>query len=351
MVRLRNPDRRVTSVTPLPRQPQPTPPRAPLRPHPGHERIVAAAIRAPSAHNAQPWRLAPLPDGRSYELHYDAADYLPYDPEDRDAGLGMGAFFETLALAADLEGLRAVFTPRFTRDGSDLLVGLVRIERRPDDLPPDPLAPALAARSTNRCRYGRQPLDPQLVEDLTALGCVFRPPREMAGLIREASKDAWGNRQFVHDLNVWMRFTNGSDDGMTPDVLALTRVDVAGLKVALRLGRLPRWVSPLYAARDVRLATSAPSIAVLVAPDMSLPSIFDAGRRLVRSWVTVTAAGAAYHPWSIVIDEDRTRPMLAEVVGAVPMAMFRIGYPTKTVPPSRRRPVEAFLRPPSTTGG
>jgi hypothetical protein len=62
-----------------------------VAPHPGHERIIAAAVPSPSAHNAQPWRLAPLPDGASYELHYDAADYLPYDPEDRDAGLAMFA--------------------------------------------------------------------------------------------------------------------------------------------------------------------------------------------------------------------------------------------------------------------
>lgn len=48
-----------------------------------HRLIFAEALRAPSAHNAQPWRLAVRPDGR-YELHYDYLDYLPYDPDDRD---------------------------------------------------------------------------------------------------------------------------------------------------------------------------------------------------------------------------------------------------------------------------
>jgi len=329
---------------------EPATARRPLGPHPGHERIVAAAVRSPSAHNAQPWRLAPLSDGNSYELHYDAADYLPHDPEDRDAGLAMGAFYESIAMAADLEELSASFTPRFTREGSDLLVGLVTIEPRGGGVDSDPLAPFLSRRMTNRSRYERLGLDPALVAALTDLGCLFRPPKEIARLIAEASKDSWSGHQFIHDLKEWMRFTNHADDGMTPEVLALSALDVIGLRIALRLGRLPRAVSRVYAARDVRLATSAPAVAVLTAPDMTLPSIFDAGRRLLRSWTTVVAAGAAYHPWSIVIDEDRTRPMLAGLVGAAPMAMFRVGYPRAEIPRSRRRPVETFLRPPTTEG-
>jgi hypothetical protein len=321
-----------------------------LAPHPGHERIIAAAVRSPSAHNAQPWRLAPLPDGASYELHYDAADYLPYDPEDRDAGLAMGAFYEAIAMGADLESLRSKFEPRFIRTGSDLLVGVVTIDNRPDDLPPDPLARFLSRRTTNRSRYERRPVDPSLIDSLAALGCVFRSPSEIARLIREASKDSWSNPRYIADLREWVRFQNTADDGLTPDVLGLTRLDVVALRIAYRLGCIPRWMIPLYAARDVRLATAAPSIAVLTAPDMTPPSIFDAGRRLLRAWVTIVAAGAAYHPWSIVIDEDRTRPLLAELVGGSPMAMFRIGYATEELPQSRRRAVETFLRVPSGTG-
>jgi hypothetical protein len=80
---------------------------------------------------------------------------------------------------------------------------------------------------------------------------------------------------------------------------------------------------------------------------MTLPSIFAAGRQLLRAWVTVVAAGAAYHPWSIVIDEDRTRPMLAGLIGSTPVAMFRVGYPTAEFPRSGRRPLDGFLRLPA----
>jgi hypothetical protein len=45
----------------------------------------------------------------------------------------MGAFYESIAMAADLEARSASFSPRFTREGSDLFVGVVTIrERRAD---------------------------------------------------------------------------------------------------------------------------------------------------------------------------------------------------------------------------
>src|SRR5580700_11473144 len=89
-----------------------------------HRQVLTEALRAPSAHNAQPWRLAVRPDG-SYQLHYNHLDYLPYDPDDRDAYLAIGAFLETATLAAQRHGVRSDFTPRFTRQGTDLLVGVL----------------------------------------------------------------------------------------------------------------------------------------------------------------------------------------------------------------------------------
>lgn len=88
--------------------------------------VLTESLRAPSAHNAQPWRITPRADG-GYELHYDHLDYLPYDPDDRDAYLSMGTFLETMSLAAQRHGLTAAFTPVFSRNGTDLYIGSVRV--------------------------------------------------------------------------------------------------------------------------------------------------------------------------------------------------------------------------------
>src|SRR6266852_7703327 len=76
----------------------------------GEPAYLAAARRAPSAHNAQPWRLYRQPDG-SYLLGYAYAYKLSSDPGGRDAILSTGAFYETLAMAARLGGKRAIYEP------------------------------------------------------------------------------------------------------------------------------------------------------------------------------------------------------------------------------------------------
>lgn len=314
--------------------------------HPGHEPVLEAALRAPSAHNAQAWRLTPLPDGASYEVHYDCLDYLPADPDDRDACLAMGAFVETLVLAADRDGFDVDVAPVLAWHGTDLDVARVRLRPSGRPTPRDPLAAVIGDRHTNRLPYTDRPLAHELLEELVALGCVLLPPGEMAALVREASLRSWGDRRFVSDLKTWTRWRPGATDGLAPDCLCLSRSDRVLLRIALAAGRLPRWAAAPYAARDVRLLRTAPAVAVLTAPDRSLPALFDAGRRLLRAWTTICAYGAAYHPISVAIDVPETGAMLGRRLGAVPMAMFRIGYAAPIAARSGRRPLDEVLRAP-----
>jgi hypothetical protein len=311
---------------------------------PVHETILREALRAPSAHNAQPWRLAVRPDG-GYELHYDHLDYLPYDPDDRDAYLAIGAFLETLDLAAQRHGHRAVLEPRYTRDGSDLGVGVIRLRRAALGEPVDALAGPAARRRTNRHPYHRSPLPTTLGTDLERLGCALVPPRKVARLVARASVLSWRDRRFVADLDRWTSGDPQAPAGMTPAGLPLTAVEWAALRLAFRAGRLPAPLALLYSSRDVRLLRRAPAVAVLGAPDLSTPALVDAGRRLLRCWVTITAAGYGYHPISIAVDRPETAPDVAAAAGvAVPVAVFRIGRPTRPAPESNRRPLADVLR-------
>jgi nitroreductase len=302
-----------------------------------HSRVLTEALRAPSAHNAQPWRIAVLPDG-AYGLHYDHLDYLPYDPDDRDAYLAIGAFLETLELAAQRHGLRAKFSPRFERNGTDLYVGPVTLRERAPGEEQDPLAGPAARRRTNRHPYDRTPLPESLTGALAGLGCVLVPPARMARLVARASTLSWQDRRFVSDLDRW---TSGDPDapaGMTPAGLPLTRFEWAALRLALRAGRLPAPLALAYSGRDIRLLAWARAVAVLGADDLHPATLVDAGRRLLRCWVTITAAGFAYHPISVSVDRPETAPDVAAAAGvAVPVAVFRIGHPRRQAPLSNRR--------------
>jgi nitroreductase len=309
-----------------------------------HEKILAGALRAPSAHNAQPWRLVIRDDG-SYELHYDHLDYLPYDPDDRDAYLAIGAFLETLDLAAQRCAHRAEVEPRYLRTGSDLLVGVVRLRPMAMREAVDPLAEPAARRRTNRHPYDRTPLPAGLRDDLERLGCVLVEPARMARLVAEASVLSWRDRRFVADLDRWMSGDAAAPAGMTPAALPLARYEWLALRLAFQAGRLPAPLARLYAGRDVRLLAQARAVAVLGAADLRAITLVDAGRRLLRCWVAVTAYDFGYHPISIAVDRPETAPEVAAAAGVpVPVAVFRIGHPTRPAPESNRRPLGQILR-------
>ncbi len=299
-----------------------------------HQRVLASALRAPSAHNAQPWRIR-LQPGPRYELHYDHHEYLPADPQDRDAYLCMGAFCETLALAAQLEGLAATVDLVLARDRADLHVADVHLRPARG---PDRLAAHLAARATNRTRYAAEPLPATLIADLEALGCTLVPTKQVAPIVRRASMLSWQDRRFVADLDAWIRRDPASPDGMTPRQLGLARYEWVALRAAFRIGRLPATLARSYGAREVRLLREAPGVAVLNARSDQPADLVEAGRRLLRAWVSICATGFGYHPISVAIDREETRPQIAALAGATgtPVALFRIGRPTGPAGASNR---------------
>lgn len=85
-------------------------------------------------------------------------------------------------------------------------------------------------------------------------------------------------------------------------------------------------------------------MAVLGAADLGAATLVDAGRRLLRAWVTITAAGFACHPISIAVDRPETAPAVAARAGVpVPVAVFRIGHPRRSAPRSNRRALNDVL--------
>ena len=132
---------------------------------------------------------------------------------------------------------------------------------------------------------------------------------------------------------------------MTPAGLPLTGVEWAALRLAFRAGRLPAPLALLFCSRDVRLLRRARVVAVLGASDLRPSVLVDAGRRLLRCWVAITAAGYAYHPISVAVDRPETAPDVAAAAGVpVPVAVFRVGHPTRPAPRSNRRALADVLR-------
>lgn len=311
-----------------------------------HVGLLTASLRAPSAHNAQPWKIKPVGDGVTYELHYDHNDYLPDDPDDRDAYLTMGAFSETIVLEASNFNLVATIVPKLHRNDDDLFVAEVVLKQSNPDTPVDPLSAHVGRRCTNRNHYLKDDISPDLLAALTELGNTIIEPAVLKNVLIEASMKSWANPRFVHDLQVWFRPDDTAKDGFTAPQMHLSAIDTLALKFAFWRGALhSKIIERLYSTRDVAMFTAAPKAAVLGSSDMSPAALFDAGRRLLRSWVTIAAAGYAVHPFSIAIDEKSTAPQVAQITGvAVPVSLYRIGKASK--PPrahSNRKPLQEVL--------
>lgn len=304
--------------------------------------ILTAALRAPSAHNAQPWRLRAL--GRNeYLLWYAFKDKLLADPDDRDGIMAVGGFYETMRLAAEHRGytVRRTFAIRTHDQGIDL----AHLQIVPLEKPADPLAAAIERRQANRSAYDKQPLSGELIGGLETLGNLLLDPGLIAPLVGRASVMAWKDPHFVTDLREWTRFNDVSPDGMTVDCLDLNGLDQRALKFALGRGRLPGWLARIYAQRDVRLTRASAVMAVLLTPDRKPETLFECGQKLIRSWTLINAHGFAWHPMSIVIDQPTVKDLSRLIQGQDGVAIYRVGHATDTVPWSKRRSLQDIVVP------
>jgi hypothetical protein len=306
----------------------------------GELTLLNTAQRAPSAFNTQPWRLHPLPDD-SYLLAYAYADRLLFDPGDRNALLSMGAFYETLSMAASLQGKQVAFEPNVVQRADGLELGKVRI------LSPvgkgkvalDPLAPFLSLRQTNRNPYEYLPLSPKLKRDLLNLGCVLLEPQAVAPLVAKASMMAWQDARFIADVKKWTRFKKEKDapDGMTIECLCLSSLQQQAWNFAMRCNGLAAPLARMYARHDVHLIQHSAAIAVFSVENLEPLSLFECGRRLLQAWVTINAAAFSCQPMSVIVNQPTVKE-LAQMAGvAHPVAMVRVGYTFKSAAWSNRR--------------
>jgi hypothetical protein len=307
------------------------------------ERVLQGALRAPSAHNAQPWRLSRV-GPRRFSVWYAYADKLRADPDDRDGIMAVGGFYETLRLTAHAAGLQAAFEPDVARHADGITLGEIAFARLTD--PPDSLATAIADRHCNRHKYARTPLPAGLARELEAMGNVLLDPDHVAPLVARASVLSWKDRRFVSDLAEWTRFEPRAPDGMTFDCLRVDRFDAVALRLALRMGRLPSWLARLYAERDVRFTRASGAMAVLTTSGRDPLDLFECGRRLIRGWTLINSLGYAWHPMSVVIDQATVDTLRTMIDGRDPIAIYRVGRPDRAAARSQRRSLDAILVPP-----
>lgn len=322
---------------------------------------LLGAQGAPSAHNTQPWRFAPLGDGR-VAVRWDPARSLPVsDPTRRDLFLGLGAAVESARLRAAAAGLSLTFVP--AAEGEEGTIGLLApgdgvIEA--DDLV---LARSLAVRQTARTPHLARPVPPDILTAMQAEaargGCGFHVVTaeeqigRLAGLARRATADLFADDAVQTELWQWLRLDPADPaygrDGLTADCLNLHGATLAAARLTMPPARMRRLAQlrlhHLLAIDTQQVVRHSAALCLLTAPSTERAALVETGRVLLRLWLIAAGAGLTTHPVSALLDSAATVTPAVAVFGAMreaPASLFRLGF-TPPVPRAPRLSADELL--------
>jgi hypothetical protein len=326
------------------------------------EAVVAAAARAPSAHNTQPW-LVRVAGDRVF-VRSDEARWLRHgDPARRDLHLSTGTFIEALRLTFAASGVRAECSDA-TALGAPDGVELVLREGAAVGARERSAASLLRRRQTSRLRYSpRVPEGAALDElagiakgaglDLHLVGRDAPARRDLDAWTYAAIREGWLDGRAVTELASWVRVdpegARRPEDGLSTHCLGLTPVETAGIVAVTRAGLWraahATFLAPVLAAAlaraETRAVEEAPFVGVLVAPG-EVGRAWTDGAGLLHVWLAATRLGLALAPVSVLL--DRRGWELGRHLGVSPtrlVAAFRLGR-SVPAPRSGRRPVARF---------
>lgn len=316
-----------------------------------YESLRLASL-APSGHNAQPWYVRAK--GQQLTISKDAACELPaVDPDNRELAISMGAFVETLVLAAGALGLAT----EVKVVGADTRADeFVRIALTSSATVSGYQTARIEQRRTLRKGHNDRPLDAAKVavatgplESFAVIPASSPQGRRLRELTYEANRQQIQRDDAQRELATWMRFDDQEirrlRDGLTPASMELGKV--AG-RVVRRYDQdevmSPRFRKRSLAVVEEQLASFGAWL-VVTGPD-DLPGLIETGRQWQRSALLMREFGLALHPMSQALEELPWRDELRSELGlaVAPQMLARLSaVDDYALPVSPRRPVSWFV--------
>jgi nitroreductase len=343
--------------------------------------LLAAAGRAPSGDNTQPWRF--VLDERAGTVAFEvdeSRDPSPMNAGQRMARVAVGAALENLLRTARHLGWDAR-----PEDAAPPALAAVRL--RPGD-PGGRVEEVVVERATNRRPYDGRPLPDGLLARLAGetppldgvqTHWIAGPGRlaAWADVIGRADALMFGHpamrRAFLQKVRFDLPEGQSAPEGLPTSSLELSAADRVALRV---MRRSPDWLLKLggagrvFYAKARQLVESASGLCLVVAPDGTEGADVLVGRAMQRAWLALTGEGLAAQPMmSLLVLEnvldhggeplvaslgrDRLRALSAELrrlapeVGeGRPAFLLRFGFAPPPSGRAERLPLEAVVSAP-----
>lgn len=328
--------------------------------------ILAIAIRTPSPHNVQPWRIR-IVSATEADLLVELCRTLPR--EDLTGSfiiLTMGLFVESLRLVAATHGLAldvhpahepAWFAAEHLLTLHDTAVPFARLMLRPDPAatPAYPLDVFLRRR-TSRLPYGPEPISAPDAARVAAVasrcGHQYGQRQDPAlierllGLNVEAVFEDLSHAPYREEMRGWLRYFDGASrrhrDGLDARCM---HVSAAELWMPFHWPSLLHHplTRPWLARRYRRQIGPVATMGFLTGPFWDPADAYRTGRALLHVWLECTALGWSIHPYGNLVTNRRIAMQVEAATGLRDIWLaFKIGR-SPTPPESRRRSVEEVL--------
>jgi len=273
------------------------------------ERIVEAALRAPTPENSQPWTFTW--DGEQLCISFDPArgQMAPLPHED-DAWFCLGTVQESISIASSVENLEPRFLPaRALRAGQPMVRVTFQDEERIDD----PLHAVIWRRCTDRREFRGGGMELPVFREIQAL----LPRYPEAGLylngaeraedwafLIQAENQSFEWPPFARAITRWFRLTEKeirtTRDGLPYRSLGAGLLTSRLMLLQRRMGRLAGYLlglvarfsnlAPFYDFRDVA------ALGCVTVTPRDARSLSQAGRLLMRTWLLLHSHGLAFQP-------------------------------------------------------